>query len=215
MSEQNTEHERGFDLTRLWWVPLIGLLLVIVLMLALRGFVRDVLALPIAHLLWFAELAFKSIPQSICWSALLIIVVVVALKSLGRLRGVSSPRPKPPSPRLGRVAMWTERIELSLTGKYSRHRLGYYLGKLIIDVLAYDERLDSREIGRRVEQGELVLPPDVETYLMARLQPGLATHPGFWAQLKTLVGLEHRVSVPLTHELERVVQFLEDREVGE
>lgn len=212
MSEQNAGDERGFALARLWWIPLVGTPLVVVLMLALRSFVHDVLALPVSYFLWFADLAFKSIPQSVCWAALLAMVIVVALKSLGGGRGAPFPKPKASVPRPGRVGMWAERIDLLLSGRYSRHRFGYYIGKLIIDVLSHEEQVGYRDIERRIEEGTLVVPPAVETYLMARLRPGVSTRPGIFARLKSLLGLQRPSSSPLTRELESVIQFLEAEE---
>ena len=93
MNENNTENERGLDLARFWWMPLVGIPLTIVLTLTVRDFVRDILALPVSRILWFVELAFESIPQAVCWSALLLMVIVIALKSFGRARASSSATP--------------------------------------------------------------------------------------------------------------------------
>ena len=215
MTQNDSKNGMPADLLRFWWVPGIGVAIVIALMLALRAFVRDVLALPVSHLLWLADLAFKSIPQFVCWMALVLMGLVIALKSLGRKKRVTISKTQSSPIVPGRVAAWTERIELLLDGKYSRHRFGYYIGRLILDVLSHEERLNFRDIERRIEQEQLVLPPEVHQYLMARLRPGLPRRPSFLARLKLLLGLENQPTSPLNRELDSVIRYLEEQTYGQ
>lgn len=213
MNEQPPENTFDDLLKRFWWAPLVGLPLMALLMFGLRDFIRDALALPLAYTLWLVELIFQSIPQAWCWTGLLGIVLVIAMRSLDRER-----RPPPAAPPqstrvpLGRITVWTERITMLLRGKYSRHRFGYFIGKLILDVVSHEERLSLRDIERRVEQGELELPPAVREYLFSRLKPGMTgAQPGFFTRLKRLLGLEKPLTAHLSAELESIIKFLEDQ----
>lgn len=215
MTQNGSQNGFPAGLPRFWWVPIVGGVIVIALMLALRTFVRDVLAMPVSYLLWLASLAFKSIPQFIFWMALLLVGLIVALKSLGRKKSIAISRTPSPTPVPGRVTAWAERIELLLDGKYSRHRFGYYIGRLILDVLSHEERLNLRDVEHRIEAGQLTLPPDALQYLMARLRPGLPRRPDFRTRLKLFLGLENRPTSPLTRELDGVIRYLEEQTYGQ
>jgi len=200
-------------LKRFWWTPLVGLPLIVLLMHGLRNFVRDTLALPLSYTLWFVGLIVKSIPQVWLWAGLLVIMLIIATRSLNRERrpspATSSPATRAP---LGRIAMWTERITMLRKGKYSRHRFGYFSGKLILDVLSHEERLSLRDVERRLEQGELELPPAVRDYLFLRLRPEAAgSAPGFFTRLKRLLRLEKPPTAQLDAELESIIKFLENQ----
>lgn len=214
MTTNNTENERRFNLARFWWMPVIGVPVTIALMLAVRNFVRDVLAMPVSLILWFFKLVLDSIPQSICWFTLLVMVIVFAIKSLGTSRGPSTGKPQPPAPRPGRVAMWADRIDLLLKGNYSRHRFGYYIGRLILDVLSHEEQVSYRDIEIQLEQETLTLPPVVEEYLMSRLKPALATRTTLFERVKQFLGLERHPTSPLNREIESVVHYLETESGG-
>ena len=215
MNDNNTENERNIDLARFWWMPVVGIPLTVGLTLAVRRFVRDVLAMPIAEMLWFVEIAFNSIPQIIIWMGLLLIVIVIALQSLSRTRRRVSGKPQSSTPRLGRVAMWADRIDMLLKGNYSRYRFGYYIGRLILDVLSHEEQVSYRDVEIMLEQETLTLPPLVEEYLMSRLKPALATRPSLIERIKQFFGLEQFPSSSLNREIESVVAFLEAETGGD
>ena len=108
--------------------------------------------------------------------------------------------------------MWAERITMLLKGRYSRQRFGYFIGKLILDVLSHEERLNLRELERRLEQGETDVPPIVRDYLFSRLKPGYTeARPNLLTRLKRFFGLEKPLTALLNTELETIVKFLEDQ----
>jgi len=207
---ENTLSER---LKRFWWVPLTGVPLTLLLMLGLQDFVRNALAIPLSYMLWLLRILLETIPQLWCWTGLLGVVLVIALRSLDREH---RPPSTPPGSQTrlppGHIDMWATRITMLLQGKYSRHRFGYFIGKLILDVLSHEERLNYREVERRIEQNAFDLPPAARDYLYARLKPGLSEAPsGFLKWLKRLLRLEQPPSVYLNTELETIVTFLEDQ----
>jgi len=135
------------------------------------------------------------------------------MRSLDRERRPPPPTPgKSAYPARGRIDIWAERVDMLLKGKYSRQRFGYFIGKLILDVLSHEERLHLRDIERRLEQGEVDAPPAVRDYLFSRLRPGLSeAKPNLLARLKSFLRLEKPQTAQLNAELETIVKFLENQ----
>ena len=200
-------------LKRFWWAPLVGLPLVVLLMFGLRDFVRDALAPPLSYMIWFVDIIVRTIPQTLFWAGLLIIILIIAMRSLDRERRPSPAAPgKSPFPARGRIAVWAERVNMLLRGKYSRHRFGYFIGKLILDVMAHEERLSYRDVERRLQQSDMEVPPAVRDYLISRLRPAhTEARPKFFTRLKRFLGLEKQLAVQLNAELETIITFLEDQ----
>ncbi|MGC9393716.1 MAG: hypothetical protein ACP5J4_02540 [Anaerolineae bacterium] len=213
MNQNPPGNTRADLIRRFWWAPLVGLPLAVLLTLGLRDFVRDVLALPLSYMLWFAGIIFETVPQIWFWTGLIVIALVLAMRSLDRERQPPPSEPgKSSRPARGRINVWAERIDMLLKGRYSRHRFGYFIGKLILDVLSHEERLSFRDLERRLEQDETDVPPVVREYLFSRLKPAYAeARPNFLTRLKRFFGLEKPLSARLNAELETIVKFLEDQ----
>jgi hypothetical protein len=213
MNQNPPENTRADLIKRFWWAPIVGLPLAVLLTLGLRDFVRDALALPLSYILWFAGIIFETVPQIWFWTGLIVIALVLAMRSLDRER---QPPPSAPGkssrPARGRIDVWAERVAMLLKGRYSRHRFGYFIGKLILDVLSHEERLSFRDLERHLEQGETEVPPVVRDYLFSRLKPAYAeARPNFFTRLKRFFGLEKPLAARLNAELETIVKFLEDQ----
>jgi len=213
MNQDLPENTPGGLLKRFWWVLLVGLPLVVLLMFGLRDFVRETLAPPLSYMIWLVGIIFQTIPQIWFWTGLLIVVLIIAMRSLDRERRPSPAAPgKSPFPARGRINVWAERVNMLLTGKYSRNRFGYFIGKLILDVMAHEERLSYKDVERRLEQSEADVPPAVRDYLLSRLRPAYAgVRPSFFTRLKRFLGLEKPLMAQLHAELETVITFLEDQ----
>lgn len=186
-------------------------LLVAVLMAALRDFVREVVVVPLSYLLWFVELILKSIPQFVSWALLLAIVMLLVIRSL-RAEPQPAPKPRAVGARsAGTVEAWLRRIRLRARGQYSRERFAQHLGSLVLTVLAYRERLTPRDIQRRLENGDLAIPPEIRAYLEAEMRPALPRRVGLTTRLMRRLGLDAAHTSALDRDLEEVVQFLEDQ----
>src|SRR5919202_2254215 len=149
---------------------LIGLLLlpVIVLALVLQGFVRDVIVVPLFYVFWLLRLLFESISQVLLWGLFVIVVVIVAGRSL--VKRVPRLQVRPPEDRRrGRVEEWLRLIRQTNQGAFGKWRLANALEQLAVDVLASQERLEPREIRRGLENGTLEGSPEVLAYLRARM----------------------------------------------
>jgi len=211
MNQDTAENTRTNLIKRFWWVPLVGVPLAVLLMLGLRDFVRETFALPLSYAIWLIGIITQTIPQVWLWTGMVVIALIFAIHSLDR---EARPAPAAPGkssyPARGGIDLWADRINMLLTGKYSRHRFGYFIGKLILDVLSHEERISFRDIERRLEQGKIDPPPAVRDYLISRLRSSLSEpKPSLLTRLKRFFKLEKPPAGQLNAELETIVEFLE------
>ncbi len=208
-------------------LAILGILLVAALTLALTDLVRNVLAVPITHIFYFLGLLVKSTPQVIFWGLLLLFLLVVAGKSVQENRRHELPEfvATLRSPKHERIAFWANHINMALRGDhYSRTRLAEFLAGMVIELFAQEERVSTVEVRQQLEHGELDLPPEIENYLKARFTQGTITRPSFWQRVEDKLArfwnsfpgknnLDPGVLPDhLTRqELERIIQYLEDR----
>lgn len=208
-------------------LAILGILLAAALTLALTDLVRNVLAVPITQLLYFLALLVKSTPQAVFWGMLLLFLLIVAGKSVQKSR-----RPELPefvasirSPKHERISSWANYINTALRGDhYSRTRLAEFLAGMVIELFAQEERVSTTEVRLQLDRGELDLPPEIENYLKARFTQDVIARPSFWQRIEDRLARFWN-SFPgknnpdpgtlpghLTwQELERIIQYLEDR----
>ncbi len=185
------------------------LLLAIPLTLLLWNVARDAIVVPLLYILWLGRLIFRAIPQVFLWLSFLVIALSHIVKSLTKQRKPAREIPDREAPSPGRVGIWTRRIHLTERRSFSRWYFAQHLHKLILDILAHHERVETRQIKQRLENGELDAPPEVQTYLsigLARIFPKYT----LLSRLRRYLPLGMRTS-PLDLDLESVVQFLEER----
>lgn len=104
MNQDAPENTRADLIKRFWWTPLVGVPLAVLLMLGLRNFVRDTLALPLSYIIWFVGIMMQVIPQIWLWAGLIIIALILALRSLDRERRLAPAAPEKSShPARGRI----------------------------------------------------------------------------------------------------------------
>ena len=149
----------------------LGLLLTLLLVLALRDVVREVIVIPLLYVLWMGRLMLRSVPQVLCWSVFLIAAFFVALLSLAQWEGPRRALRATTRSSSGQVAAWAKRIRLMARGGYTGWYFGQHVEKLIVAVLAYRERLSTRETRRRIKAGDLDAPPEVRAYFRIVLLP--------------------------------------------
>lgn len=185
------------------------LLLTIPLTLALRDVVREGVLIPLLYVVWFGSLAFNAVPQVFFWAILLIVVLVLAVTSLVRRKQPvqGEHRVNPGNP--GQVHVWARRIHLMERGDFSRWYVAQHLRRLILDVLAYHERLDFEQVKRYLRTGDLEVSLEVGVCLQVGLAPEYSKSRGILFRLWRRLRPSTQASPDL--DLESVVQFLEDR----
>jgi hypothetical protein len=187
---------------------ILGLALAILLGLALQGIARQVIVMPILYLAWMAELIFRSIPGWLWWAWFLIIVAVIALRSLRVRTRDAGPR-RALRPQVdGPARTWAIRVHTARQGEYFRWRLAHDLAELALQYTAYRDHRGLAKYDRGEYIGTLNAPPDVQAYLQAGLkappwQPigRLSRVTRFWRPIKD--------DSPLALDPAKAVQFLE------
>lgn len=180
------------------------------LMFVMEDFVREAIVQPLAYQAWFVNTILSALPQSLLIGALLALMLYLAIRSLGRRQ--TTPWKPPPRGRQapGSVHVWLRRLELVSQGDYSRERFDHHFSQLVMRVLAYDERLPQREMLRRLEIGELPVPPALLDYLRRALRTGFTPRRSRLAWLKALLQRRHRPTVQqVAQEIEPALQFVE------
>jgi hypothetical protein len=189
-----------------------GLLLTVLLVVALGDVVRELIVIPLLYVLWMGRLLLRSVPQVLFWSAFLIVACFLAFGSLAQgERARPDPHPAAGSSS-GQVSVWARRIHLMTRGGYTGWYFGQHMERLIVAVLAYRERLSTRETRRRMKAGELESPPEVRAYFDVAMMP---------SRRRWRIGLLSRFRLrprgraqgipPAGRGMERVIRFLEDQ----
>jgi hypothetical protein len=87
---------------------------------------------------------------------------------------------------------------------YYKWQLAQRLNRLVVAALAHDERVEAREIRRRLAAKQLDLPADIQAYLEA----GMTSFSHFLGPRYRYPWRRH--TTPLDLDPERLIQFLED-----
>ncbi len=149
-----------------------GLVLVVLLGLLLQPAVRGAIALPIAYVWWLIGLVFRSVPGILWWAWLLIMVFIIASKSLKGRPDAPPAVLREPVIREGPATTWFHRINLGRHSEYFRWRLAHEFGRLALGLQAYREGSSVTRLGQHRAAG-LSGPPEITAYLSA----GLGTAP--------------------------------------
>ena len=194
---------------RLWLIGLV-LLLAIPLVLILRDFTQDVLLIELLRVVWAVHLLLASLPQLPLWLFFVLIVLLIAVRSLIRGR-----RPQPEAPEAdaefqGRVSDLARQLYRVAEGEYFRWTFSRYLGTLAVDVLAHQQRITPEEITQRLRTERLHAPPEIEAYLRHGLVPMPTLSVSPLARLRQLLSPGAQAAL-LDRDVETVIRFLEDQ----
>jgi hypothetical protein len=149
-------------------VPLLIFLLVAgLLSLLLRGFLRQVVFIPLLELAFTLYLTYHSLPQNVLWAVFLALAIAVALRSLplGRPRREET---APPSPARGRVATLAELAAAVGDSDYARWQLAGVVEALALEMLQQRSGAPVAVVRRRITAGEVDLPPPLRALFEAR-----------------------------------------------
>jgi hypothetical protein len=150
----------------------ISFLLLAGLLLFFRDFIREAIVLPVLYLFWLGRLLLFSVDQKYSWIVLVVAaaaILISTLKTKGKPDEEGASTRRTPASR-GRVGFWVTRIQQSYDRGYSTQSLRQELGNLVVSVLAEREKSSPKQIQEQVEQGELVLPAEVQSCVLARNQ---------------------------------------------
>ena len=145
------------------------MILTLVLTIALRNAVRDLVVIPLSALGWMAGLVVNSVPQSAWLSVLVLVGAIIAGRSL--LLGTGA---KPPPVTLAnaeavapsRLAFWVDRLSNAKNSPYAAERALKELRLLVEDCLAHEHRVPREDVIGLVRKNMLDVPSDVRAVLL-------------------------------------------------
>ena len=152
-------------------IGLVILLAAVVLSLFVRDFVRQAIVVPVAYIVWLADLVIRSIPQSTFWAVAVVVVVLVAWRNIGSNRAaliLRRPATVPILKEHSDRSVFSTRLEYIARmndSPFAREKLAFELRLLLVKLLSHRERLSENEIERRIRVGELVAPPEAQILL--------------------------------------------------
>ena len=149
------------------WAAVLALVLGLLAITFWGELVRELVFLPVSYLVWLAGLVYRSFDQQALWTAMLIVVLILALISL-RLKPelmhqMSSPAAEPPH----RVRLWAKRLKEAQRGTYMRWRLAQHIKALALDAVAYRSGLSSEQVEKEIHAHTGDLPAELVDYLQA------------------------------------------------
>jgi hypothetical protein len=144
----------------------------IVLLVAylLKDLIKRFILAPVLDTLKRGNILYEAVPQYFWWGIFILILVVVAIRSL-----LGGRRPKPieveilNEERTSRARLWSRWIEMSQRGDYSKWLLARHLADLASNVLVYQERQSPERIQNRIMSDDNVIPSGIRDYLRVGL----------------------------------------------
>jgi len=141
----------------------------LVLTVALRGTVRELVVVPLGMLLAIALFVLNSLPQAFLLGVLVVAGAVIVIRSLSRGTGVK-PAPifvaEAQQARSTRLGFWTGRLTNAKKSPYTTERALNEMCALVVDCLAHAYRLPSEDVLTQVRAGALGVPEDVRAVLL-------------------------------------------------
>jgi hypothetical protein len=200
---------------------LIILPFVLGIILLFRDSVRDLILVPILYLFWLIGQLISSLDQKYIWYSLILVIFIILIRSIfSRLPGFSRKiTSEPGSTPSGRIQFWESQIQRLAGGNYAPEYSLAELRKLIVQVVAQQERLSMREAEQFLISEEKRIPHEVQAIFRSDAK---AIHPQslqFTDQLKqrwlTLTD-GHTIPLPptLESEIRAIIRFMESELEG-
>jgi hypothetical protein len=186
------------------------LLLAAPLVVAFRDMGR-LMTMEAMRLAWTVRLAVEGLPQLGLWAALMVLILVTALRSLaGQRRGAPGDEARPPVESHGQVWELSRWIQHASLGEYPRWTLDRRLESLAWEAMAARRGSTATEIRRRFRAGELPLDADIAAFLESARRRHFQRRAGLWAQLRRMLRRDDKAT-PSLPSVERIVAFLEEQ----
>lgn len=147
------------------YIPL-ALMLVVILTFVFKDFVQNKVAGPFTNTVSVVVGLINSIPEYWTWTFLLVVILFIAIRSFDTNNVQISNQVEPilKHPKRERVDFWIVQLHY-LRSDYGQLRPFDFLGKLILNVVAYHEQLSQADTDQKIENRELIVPDDVRIYL--------------------------------------------------
>jgi hypothetical protein len=153
-------------------LTIVFLLFTIPVIILVDDFVQNVILVPIAYYIWLGNILLNALPQSYFLTFLIVISAIIAIPSLRRVRQSVWRADKSQDLVEGDVALWEERLSLLASGAYTEQRFAYHLGRMVLQLIAFEERLPIRTVIAQIEKGGFNMPDDVRHYVLTGVDMG-------------------------------------------
>jgi hypothetical protein len=170
-----------------------------------RGLISEYLLVPFVHIYRILGLVYQLFPQFFWWSLFLLFLGYLFLRMAPWDRAYVSRSEPVPEENTGPVRSWSRLIDAASRGNYSRWLLVRRTLDLYIRMIAYQQRLQPKEVRDQLKTGQLVLPSEIKPYLQMGLEAPSFRH---YAELAALVR-SFRRSSDFDIELEVIIEYLE------
>ncbi len=143
-------------------------ILTLVMTVALRNAVRELVVVPLSALAWAAGILINSVPQAAWLGMLVLIGAIITVRSVWLGTGE-----KPQEVTLvdastvapTRLAFWVGRLSNTRHSPYTTERTLNEMRSLVVDCIAYEHRVPREDVIDLTREGLLDVPDDVRALL--------------------------------------------------
>ncbi|MBN1956095.1 MAG: hypothetical protein JW900_13735 [Anaerolineae bacterium] len=185
-------------------------LLAVPLALLLVDFARDFIAAEVLRVFWTIRLLLDSLPQLPLWGSFLVLVVLLAIRSLLKPPGAAEEDGPGVRQRPGQVQVLTRWVERASEGQYFRGVLAQRVVNTVLEPLAQRKRVTPAQLRQALRDGELDAPQPVRAYLQLGVKLEFSRPVTLLARIKYrwFSGLPSQTA---DSELEKTIEFLEEQ----
>ena len=171
----------------------------------IQDFVRQTLLYPLVYLYWSLRLIYEGVPGVVWWGVFLVLLSLIAMRSLARKNEPARAAPNSPSHSPSRPQTWMRWIKNNNRGEYFRWQLAREISTLALTGLADRNRLTPTAARQELLAGRLNLPGHIQAYLIAGSLPNSYSQ---YVEMKSNLTLSG-ASSSLELDPEEIIAFLE------
>lgn len=191
----------------------------IVLTIVLEDFVRNTIVRPLAYLSWLVGLILSAIPAGWFYTVVSLILILFAISSFRRKNRPALWKNDVNTLYLNRdgpIAVWRKRLEKLGQGRYANAVFAEQIAKLLLGMLATQNRMTQREVINACEENRIVIPDYVSVFILDTVHHDVLSRPRtswyvrFWDSLTRLVSPKRQLEIETQkHKLDRILDFIE------
>ena len=173
----------------------------------LRGLVSYYVITPIVFAVRIERLLFNALPQVVFWTLFLLVGMILAVNSLPIKRKFSNSPPQTGKKWESRARQFSKWIHTSEKSEYSKWMLARQVSSLAFDLLMYQERLSTQDVGKFLRRNKSAIPDEVRDYILAGMEVPSFRH---YSEMVSNYN-QNFLTSPLDINPEIVIEFLETR----
>lgn len=114
---------------------------------------------------------FQTIPRLFWWGLMIVLMFFLTIKFFPFIKAHKTENPPIQEKSHSRMLSWIKWIERSDDGDYADWFLSSQIADLVIESIAYRNRQTPEQINHAIKDREIVLPEEIEEYILAGLRP--------------------------------------------